>query len=472
MDQLTSHPLTRREALGRIGTGFGMVGLASLISQSGLAESRPISSSLAIRPPHMEAKAKRVIFLFLNGGLSQVDTFDPKPALDKYHGQPFPGGNLTTERKTGSLMRSPFTFKKHGQSGIEVSEIFENVGRCIDDICLVRSVQTDVPNHEPSLFMMNCGHIQPGRPSLGSWLVYGLGTENQNLPGYVVLCPGIPTVGTLLWNSMFLPTVFQGTYINNKETDPRKLIAYLRNEQLDRTQQRKQLDLLFQLNQMQLEQLQEKDAQLEGRIQSMEVAFRMQTEAAEVFDIGKESLAVRERYGDGDFARGCLTALRLVERGVRIVQVYFGSGQPWDNHEDILIHRKLAAQSDRPMAALLQDLKARGLLDETLVICGSEFGRTPVVETGGGSNIQNGRDHNPFGFTVWLAGGGIKGGMTYGATDEFGFRAVENPVQVHDLHATILHLLGLDHERLTYHYSGRDFRLTDVSGRVIREILA
>ncbi len=472
MDQLTSHPLTRREALGRIGTGFGMVGLASLISQSGLAESRPISSSLAIRPPHMEAKAKRVIFLFLNGGLSQVDTFDPKPALDKYHGQPFPGGNLTTERKTGSLMRSPFTFKKHGQSGIEVSEIFENVGRCIDDICLVRSVQTDVPNHEPSLFMMNCGHIQPGRPSLGSWLVYGLGTENQNLPGYVVLCPGIPTVGTLLWNSMFLPTVFQGTYINNKETDPRKLIAYLRNEQLDRTQQRKQLDLLFQLNQMQLEQLQEKDAQLEGRIQSMEVAFRMQTEAAEVFDIGKESLAVRERYGDGDFARGCLTALRLVERGVRIVQVYFGSGQPWDNHEDILIHRKLAAQSDRPMAALLQDLKARGLLDETLVICGSEFGRTPVVETGGGSNIQNGRDHNPFGFTVWLAGGGIKGGMTYGATDEFGFKAVENPVQVHDLHATILHLLGLDHERLTYHYSGRDFRLTDVSGRVIREILA
>ncbi|MCI0419221.1 MAG: DUF1501 domain-containing protein, partial [Acidobacteria bacterium] len=249
-------------------------------------------------------------------------------------------------------------------------------------------------------------------------------------------------------------------------------IAYLRNEQLDRTQQRKQLDLLFQLNQMQLEQLQEKDAQLEGRIQSMEVAFRMQTEAAEVFDIGKESLAVRERYGDGDFARGCLTALRLVERGVRIVQVYFGSGQPWDNHEDILIHRKLAAQSDRPMAALLQDLKARGLLDETLVICGSEFGRTPVVETGGGSNIQNGRDHNPFGFTVWLAGGGIKGGMTYGATDEFGFKAVENPVQVHDLHATILHLLGLDHERLTYHYSGRDFRLTDVSGRVIREILA
>lgn len=472
MHQLTSHPLTRREALGRIGAGFGMVGLASLVSQSGLAEPGTVSNSLAVKPPHREAKAKRVIFLFLNGGLSQVDTFDPKPALDKYHGQPFPGGNLTTERKTGSLMRSPFTFKKYGQSGIEVSELFDRVGQCIDDICLVRSVQTDVPNHEPSLFMMNCGHIQPGRPSLGSWLVYGLGTENQNLPGYVVLCPGIPTVGTLLWNSMFLPTVYQGTYINNKETDPRKLIGYLRNERLDLIQQRKQLDLLVQLNRMQLERLQEKDAQLEGRIQSMEVAFRMQTEAPEVFDIGKESPAVRERYGDGDFARGCLTALRLVERGVRIVQVYFGNGQPWDNHDDILIHRKLAAQSDRPIAALLQDLKARGLLDETLVICGSEFGRTPVVETGGGSNIQNGRDHNPFGFTVWLAGGGIKGGMTYGATDEFGFKAVENPVQVHDLHATILHLLGLDHERLTYRYSGRDFRLTDVSGRVIREILA
>jgi Protein of unknown function (DUF1501) len=470
----TVPPVTRRQALSMMGNGFGMVGLASLLGNSMLeaASSSAIPGPLEVKTPHFPARAKHVIFLFLNGGLSQVDTFDPKPMLDRYHGQPFPGGNLTTERKTGNLMRSPFTFKRYGQSGIEVSEIFSRTGECVDDICVIRSMHTEVPNHEPSLFMMNCGHIQPGRPSMGSWLTYGLGTENQNLPGFVVLCPGIPTVGSLLWNSTFLPAVYQGTYLYNKETDPQKLIAYIRNERLNLSQQRQQLDLLGKLNRLHLEHLQESDPQLEARIQSMEIAYRMQTEAPEVFDLGKESEAVRQRYGEGDFARGCLTALRLVERGVRVVQIYFGNGQPWDNHEDIEIHRKLAQQSDRPIAALLQDLKARGLLNETLVICGSEFGRTPVVEVGGGSRIQNGRDHNPFGFTVWLAGGGVKGGMTYGATDEFGFKTVENPVHVHDLHATILHLLGLDHEKLTYRYSGRDFRLTDVSGHVIKEILA
>jgi hypothetical protein len=451
-----------------------MIGLASFLGAHPFegATNATLPAPFGIKAPPFPARAKHVIFLFLNGGLSQVDTFDPKPMLKKYHGQPFPGGNLVTERKTGNLMQSPFSFRRYGQSGIEVSEIFSHVGGCADDLCLIRSMHTEVPNHEPSLFMMNCGHNQPGRPSMGSWLTYGLGTENQNLPGFVVLCPGIPTVGTMLWNSTFLPAVYQGTYIHNKETDPQKLIAYLRNERLGLSQQRRQLDLLGKLNRLQLEQLGENDLQLEGRIQSLETAYRMQTEAPDVFDVNRETEQTRQRYGDGDFARGCLMALRLVERGVRIVQIYFGNGQPWDNHEDIEIHRKLAQQADRPIAALLQDLKARGLFDETLVICGSEFGRTPVVETGGGSRIQNGRDHDPFGFTVWLAGGGVKGGITYGATDDFGFKAVENPVHVHDLHATVLHLLGLDHEKLTYRYSGRDFRLTDVSGRVITEILA
>ncbi|MEW5978426.1 MAG: DUF1501 domain-containing protein [Acidobacteriota bacterium] len=462
--------ITRREALSRIGGGFGLLGLASLVNEV-QAAGEGAATGLSVRPPHFRARAQHVIFLFLNGGLSQVDTFDPKPALDRYHGQPLPGGNPRTERKTGNLMRSPFGFKRYGQSGIEVSDIFPEVGSCIDDVCVIRSMHTEVPNHEPSLFMMNCGHIQPGRPSMGAWLTYGLGSENQNLPGYVVLCPGVPVVGPPLWNSAFLPGIYQGTHLSTKESDPEKLIAYLRNQHLSQPQQRQQLDLLEKLNRLHLDRQGEQDPQLESVIQSMEVAFRMQTEAPDVFDLTQESPATLSRYGDGDFARGCLMARRLVERGVRVVQIYFGNGQPWDNHEDISVHEKLARQSDRPIAALLKDLKERGLLEETLVLCGSEFGRTPVVETGGASQVQNGRDHNPFGFTVWLAGGGIRGGMTYGATDDFGFKAVENPVHVHDLHATLLHVLGLDHEKLTYRYSGRDFRLTDVAGRVLKEIL-
>lgn len=465
--------ITRREALCKMGSGFGLIGLANLLGDSLLRASTNsvVRGPLEPKPTHFPPKAKHVIFLFLNGGLSQVDTFDPKPMLEKYHGKPFPGGNLKTERKTGNLLRSPFTFRKYGQSGIEVSEIFPHVGECIDDICVIRSMHTDVPNHEPSLFMMNCGHIQPGRPSMGSWLTYGLGTENQNLPGFVVLCPGNPVVGPPLWNSTFLPAVYQGTYISNKENDPQKLIQYVRNDRLNLYQQRRQLDLLGKLNRLHLEQQQEDDPQLEASIQSMEVAYRMQTEAPDVFDVRKESETVRARYGEGDFGRACLMALRLVERGVRVVQIYFGNGQPWDNHEDIMVHQKLARQADKPIAALLRDLKARGLLNETLVICGSEFGRTPVVETSAGTRINNGRDHNSYGFSVWLAGGGVQGGMTYGATDDFGFKAVENPVHVHDLHATILYLLGLDHKKLTYRYSGRDFRLTDVSGLVIQDII-
>lgn len=462
--------LTRREALRWMGCGFGSVSLASLIGNSLFAtESK---NPFAAKTPHFSAKAKHVIFLFLNGGLSQVDSFDPKPMLDKYDGKPYPGGNLKTERQTGNLMRSPFGFKKFGQSGIEVSEIFSNVGECIDDICVIRSMHTEVPNHEPSLFMMNCGHNQAGRPSLGSWITYGLGTENQNLPGFVSLCPGMPVVGPPLWNSTFLPAVYQGTYISNKKTDPQRVIRYIGNTKQSLSQQRRQLDLLEKLNRLHLAQRQENDPQLEACIQSMEVAYRMQTEAPGVFDLRRETEATRKLYGDGDFARGCLLARRLVERGVRMVQIYFGNQQPWDNHTDIEDHRKLALQSDRPIAALIKDLKARGLLNETLVICGSEFGRTPVVETGGKNGIQNGRDHNSHGFSMLLAGGGVKGGMTYGATDDFGFKVAENPVHVHDLHATVLHLLGLDHEKLTYRYSGRDFRLTDVSGTVIKGILA
>ena len=332
-------------------------------------------------------------------------------------------------------------------------------------------MHTERPNHEPSLFMFNCGHTFAGHPSMGSWLTYGLGTENQNLPGFVVLCPGLPVIGPQLWTSAFLPGIHQGVHLPNNESEPEKLIQHLRNHELAQSEQRRQLDLVHRLNQLNLD-ANGGDPQLEARIQSMEVAYRMQTEATDAFDLSKEPAAVRERYGEGDFARGCLIARRLVERGVRMVQVYFGNSQPWDNHDDILKHRKLAAQSDAPMAALLGDLKASGLLDETVVMIGGEFGRTPSVEVSAIAKVHDGRDHNNHGFSLLLAGGGIKGGMAYGATDDFGFKAVEKPVHPHDLHATVLHQLGLDHTRLTYRYSGRDFRLTDVEGTVVKDILA
>jgi len=451
----TNMQFTRREVLAAMGSGFGMLSAATTVN----------------RGPHFTPKAKHVIYLFLNGGPSQVDTFDPKPMLNKYHGKPAPSGNLRTERKTGALLGSPFEFRRYGQSGLEISEIFDNLARHADDLCVIRSMHTERPNHEPSLFMLNCGHVLPGHPSMGSWLNYGLGTENQNLPGFVVLCPGLPVIGPQLWSSAYLPAIFQGTHIPNNEKEPEKLIQHLRNKQLGQTEQRKQLDLLAKLNRMHLKREGE-DPQLESRIESMEIAYRMQTEAFDAFDVGKEPEKVRERYGDGDFARGCLIARRLVERGVRMVQVYYGNGQPWDNHDDILIHRKLAQTSDKPMAALLDDLKASGLLKETIVIIGGEFGRTPAVEVSGLVKFQNGRDHNNHGFSLVVAGGGFKGGMAYGATDEFGFKAVENRVHPHDLHATALHLLGLDHKRLTYRYSGRDFRLTDVFGNVIQDLMA
>ncbi len=447
--------MTRRDLLRLIGTGLGAVGYSQLLAETtGMA-------------PQFPARAKHVIHLFLNGGPSQVDTFDPKPMLTKYAGKPAPSGNLKTERRTGSLLKSPFEFKRYGQSGIEVSEIFSKLGECIDDCCVIRSMHTNRPNHEPSLLMLNTGSPLSGRPSMGSWLTYGLGTENKNLPGYFVLCPGLPIVGPQLWSSAFLPASYQGTYIANyAKSEPDQLIPYVHNPKYSAGDQRRQLGLLAKLDGG------SSDPQLEGRIQAMETAFRMQSEAPDILDIRKEKPEVRARYGEGDFASGCLMAARLVERGVRMVQVYYGNGQPWDNHDDIMIHKRLARDADQAIAALLQDLKSRGLLQETLVMIGGEFGRTPSVEVSGLVKVQNGRDHNNHGFSMVLAGGGIKGGMTYGATDEFGFKAIENPVHPHDLQATILRLFGYDHTKLTYRYSGRDFRLTDVEGEVIKDILA
>ncbi|MDG2381248.1 MAG: DUF1501 domain-containing protein [Pirellulaceae bacterium] len=469
MPDSTPIGFTRRESLRRMGTGLGLIGLAGILADDGTLASEIKSvpaSPLAPRNPHFPARAKHVIHLFMNGGPSQVDTFDPKPALEKHNGKRPPSADLKTERKTGGLLMSPFKFQKYGDSGIEVSDIFPNVGSCIDDICVIRSMHTNIPNHEPSLLMMNSGETQPTRPAMGSWLLYGLGTENQNLPGFVVLCPGKPVVGPQLWSNSFLPGIFQGTHINNAKMDPAKVIPHINNALLSRSSQREQLDLLKRMNELHLEQRGGRDNPLEARIESLEMAFRMQTEAQQVFDLKRETKTTLDAYGPGQFANACLTARRLVESGVRMVQVYYGNGQPWDDHGNIKAHADKAKNVDQPIAALINDLKDRDLLKDTLIVWGGEFGRTPVAENG------NGRDHNHHGFTVWLAGGGVKGGMTYGATDEFGFAAVDQKVHVHDLHATILHLMGLDHEKLTFRYSGRDFRLTDVHGRVVHDLFA
>jgi hypothetical protein len=455
--------LTRRDLLQRLGTGLGAIGLAGLFADQRLLAEEKSANPLAPKASHFTPRAKHVIHLFMNGGPSQVDTFDPKPALEKMNGQQPPDAKKT-ERKTGGLMMSPFKFKKCGESGVEVSEIFPEIGRCIDDICVVRSMHTNIPNHEPALLMMTCGETQPVRPSMGSWLLYGLGSENQNLPGFVVMCPGKPVIGPQLWSNSFLPGIYQGTHINNSKMDPKSVMPHVSNGTLSKTAQREQMDLLKQLNEMHLKP--RGDNPLEARIESLEMAFRMQFEAQDVFDLSQETKSTREMYGKGEFADACLAARRLVERGVRVVQVFYGNGQPWDDHGDIKEHAAKAKASDQPVAALLKDLKARGLLDETLVLWGGEFGRTPTSEG------AKGRDHNNHGFSVWLAGGGVKGGMAYGATDEFGFAAAEKKVHVHDLHATILHQMGLDHEKLTYRYGGRDFRLTDVSGTVVKDILA
>ncbi len=453
--------ITRRKAVQLMGAGFGVVALADRLRAA------------AGQGPHFAPKAKQVIFLYLNGGLSHVDSFDPKPELAKRDGQPMPGPKVKTDRASGGLMASPFAFRKHGESGIETADIFPEIGKRIDDFLVVRSMYSDSINHLPSMLMMNTGHALRGgsRPAFGSWITYGLGTENENLPGYVVLCPGQPTGGSRLWSASFLPTAHQGALIRNDAATTDKLIQDLANRSYTREQQKRQLDLLARLDASFLDRV-GYDPKLESNIEAMETAFRMQTEAPRIFDLAKEPEHVRTRYGEGEFGRGCLMALRLVEAGVRVVQVYYGNGQPWDSHDDILAQKTHARLSDGPIAALVEDLESRGLLDQTLVIVGTEFGRTPMIQNSGTEKVGRGRDHNPPGYSILLAGGGVRGGQTYGATDEFGYKAVEKRVNPHDLHATALHLLGLDHTKLTYRYSGRDFRLTDVHGNVIPEWLA
>lgn len=462
----------RRELLRRSGMGMGALALGGLVDQTQAADSSP----LQVRKPHFPARAKRVIHLFMNGGPSHVDTFDPKPSLAKYAGKALPFENPRTERKTGSAFPSPFKFQKYGSSGIEVSEIFANTAQHVDDMCIIRSMHANVPNHEPSLLLMNCGEPRQIRPSMGSWLTYGLGTENQNLPGFIAMCPGgYPIQESQNWQAGFLPGIYQGTYIDTRHTQIDKLIENIRNNQMATPQQRQQIDLLQKLNAMHSEK-REQEQRLEARIQSFELAYRMQMDAADAFDINREPKHILDMYGPGVQARQILIARRLLERGVRFVQVWHGAGQPWDNHDDIEVnHRRLAMECDRAIWALLCDLKQRGMFEDTLVIWGGEFGRTPTVElptAGANAGKINGRDHNHHGFSMWLAGGGVKGGTIVGATDEFGFAAVENKVHVHDLHATMLQLLGFDHEKFTYRYAGRDFRLTDIHGRVVKEVLA
>lgn len=463
---MTTQPqqsIDRRQLLRQFGGGMGMIGAASMLAEP--------SATAAVTGPaaaqaHFPAKAKRVIHLFMNGGPFQADLFDPKPSLEKYAGQKPEGADLLTERPTGGLLPSPFKYSRCGESGVEVSELLPQLSRHIDEICVLRSMHADNPNHGPALLQMNNGTILPTRPSMGAWFLYGLGTENEDLPGYIVLCPGRPVRFSILWNSAFLPAAYQGTYINHSKIDPSNMVPNLRNAQWDRSAQRRQLDLLQELN-AEHRASRAGDSALDARIESLETAFRMQFQASDAFDLARETKHSREEYGSGHFANGCLLARRLVERGVRFVQVYYGNGQPWDTHAD---HNnkvpKLCQDIDQPIAALISDLKQRGLLEDTLIVWGGEFGRTPTSENG------TGRDHNHHGFTMWMAGGGVRGGMTYGETDEFGFKAAVDRVHVHDLHATILHLLGLDHRRLTYRHAGRDYRLTDVYGRVINEIIA
>lgn len=464
---------SRRQLLNRVGMGIGSLALCDLLRAESTQADAPSPGPLAPKAPHFPAKAQRVIHLFMNGGPSHLDTFDRKPLLEKYHGQPLPTSQRT-ERKTGAAFASPFQFRRYGQSGLEISELFPGVAGSADELCVIQSMYADVPNHEPSFMLMNCGDGRQARPSMGSWVIYGLGTENQNLPGFIAMCPGgQPTVAGQNWRSSFLPGAFQGTYIDTAQTEPEKLIDNIRNGFLSPGRQRRQLDFLQEINERH-RATRADDPRLEARIQSFELAYGMQSEAIDAFDIRHESESIRALYGDTVYGRQLLIARRLLERGVRFLQVWQKAGQPWDAHDQLeQNHRGLAAECDGPIGALLQDLKQRGMLDSTLVIWGGEFGRTPTVElpTPGVSSIGSGRDHNHYGFSMWLAGGGVKGGYVHGSTDEFGWNAIENRVHVHDLHATILHLLGFDHERLTYRYAGRDFRLTDVHGNVVQAVL-
>ncbi|QDU04157.1 hypothetical protein V6x_38840 [Gimesia chilikensis] len=479
--------LVRRQLLKRAGSGIGTLGLLSLLQQEGLLETsqaapavRP-NNPLAPKEPHMPAKAKAVIWLFINGGPSQVDTWDYKPELEKRDGVALEGFDNKTgffQNAVGPLMKSPFKFKQHGESGKWVSDIFPHLSQHVDKMAFIHSGHTESNNHSPALFMMNCGVPKMGHPCVGSWVTYGLGSESNSLPAFVVMSDplgrGLPKGHSLNWGAGFLPSVYQGTYLRptGEPIDNLQPPSVLTNK----GRQRSQLDLVKALNRQHLEQ-NEGDQELAARIESFELAYRMQSAAPEALDISQEPKHLQDQYGIGNkqcehFAKQCLIARRMVERGTRFVQIYSGgmeNQRSWDGHQDIKgNHSGFAGETDQPIAALLGDLEARGLLDETLVIWGGEFGRLPIAQKG----ANPGRDHNPHAFTTWMAGGGVKAGTTYGATDEIGFKAAENKVHVNDLHATILRLLGMDHEKLTYLYSGRRFRLTDVGGHVIDELIA
>jgi len=464
MNRLFKTEINRREMLKRITAGFGYIGLAGLLGQPARAGTPKLG-------PHFAPKAKRVIFLFMNGGPSHIDTFDPKPALKK-HENTQPTGQIYKKPNTTGFMPSPFKFARHGQSGIEVSETLPYISQVIDECCVIRSMYTDIPNHEPALLQMHTGNVQPIRPSIGSWLQYGLGSENENLPGYVVLRPTNKiVVGPALWSSSFLPAQHQAASVITADMKVDKLVANVRNPNITYKEQRQQLDLLGQLNRLHLAK-RDNDLELNAQIKAMETAYRMQFEAMDSFNIEKENPATRDKYGHTPFANSCLLARRLVESGVRYVGVYYvnNGNQPWDTHKKHNEnHLKLCQDSDKATAALISDLKERGLLDDTMVIWGGEFGRTPYAQN---DKSGAGRDHHNTAFSMLLAGGGVKGGFTYGSSDEFGMRAQEKPMHVHDFHATILHLMGLDHERLTYRWSGRDFRLTDIHGNVAHDIIA
>jgi hypothetical protein len=415
---------------------------------------------MAPKTPHFPAKAKHVVHIFAQGAPSHVDTWDPKPALAKMSGQQVPGMN-------GVAMPSPFKFSQHGKSGIEVSEVFPNLAEHVDEMAIIRSMYTDIPAHEVATVFMNTGSLRLSKPSLGSWVIYGLGTENQNIPGFISLHPGgRPPGGSNNWQASFLPGSYQGTSINTSFARVEEMIDNIRNQYTNLDEQRRQLDLVQKLNVLQ-SQRQDKDPQLEARLESFELAFRMQTEATDAFDIGKEPAATRAAYGNTPQGKQLLLTRRLIERGVRFIQVWAGG---WDHHQDIEDRLpEKAKEIDQPVAAFLTDLKQRGLFDSTLVVWGGEFGRKPVRDKNG--NANPGRDHNNRAFSTWLAGGGVKGGTVYGATDEFGAESVVNKVHVHDIHATILKLVGFNHEKLTYRYNGRDFRLTDNFGKVVNDII-
>ncbi|MBI3875511.1 MAG: DUF1501 domain-containing protein [Verrucomicrobia bacterium] len=472
MIQPTTSFLSRRAALQRAAAGFGWMAASALMAEQGGASANP----LAPKSPHFLARAKRVIFLFMKGGPSHVDTFDPKPLLQRDDRKPLPFAKPRVQfAKTENLLASPWKFEKHGQSGIEVSELFPHVARHVDDLCIINSLHGTNPAHGGACLKLHTGSDNFVRPSMGAWVAYGLGTENKNLPAFITICPTLAHGGLNNWGAAFLPAPFQGTPIGNASVPSEQaVVRFMKNETTPHELQRAELDFLNELNREHLKHS-PAPAALEGRIASFELAFRMQTEMPGVQDISGESEATRKLYGLDDsvtanFGRQCLMARRFAERGVRFIQVTHSDGMvQWDQHGDLRKgHTKNAAEVDKPIAGLLADLKSRGLLEDTLVLWGGEFGRTPTSQ----GTDYNGRDHSPEGFTMWLAGGGVKAGIKYGATDDYGYYATQDKVHIHDLHATLLALLGLDHERLTYRHAGRDFRLTDVAGHVVTDIFA